>query len=279
MPTMKHVAPLVPKAVKIKFVMQRNDWLLPLLLRERWSPFEAACIFLGFRPGDIDSVTEIAEASWVTDHEELPADCDNGADYGRELRDLTKTIASNASIHGGIDVTSSAIVAWGIENGLLSAESETAVMFERRRLANFEVGASASSTHSSPTASEKVAQELDQAEAKISCLTNERDVALARIEHLNVECDTLKKKAKETGKHHAETRGKILAAALYHLANYRDECVGPNLKVVAAKLASEVHDKRFNYGFCIEDANPTAPTITDHITAALSPKSKIPTKI
>lgn len=284
MPTMKHVAPLVPKAVKIKFVRRRNDWLSLLLLKERWSPFEAACILLGFRPEDIDSVTENAEASWVTDpedHEEFPANFDDAADYGRELRDLTKTIASNASIQGGIDVIPSEIVAWAIENGSLSTESELAVIFERRRLAKLEVERSTSSTRNSPTASEKLAQELDQAKSEICCLTNERDKALEEISRLKVDCVALKKKAKHTGKQHAATREKILTAALYHLANYRDECVEKNNKdkVVAAKLGGELHDKRVNYGFGIEDENPSASTIIDLITGALSNKIYTTTKI
>jgi hypothetical protein len=274
MPSPLEAELLVPNVVRIKFVSQRNDWLSTLLLQERWTPFEAACVLLGFRPGIIDPLSKDVDASWVKDPEdenEFPDSFDGGADYGREIRDLTKAIATNSTVLGSANVIPSEIVTWAVKNRIISIESNLAQIFGQRLLDSQQADATTNLDLRFDEA-EKLSLELINAKTEIIRLSSSLEEATTEINRLYEGLGIANKKAKNTGKHHAETRAKILAAALYHLSNFRDTCVDSNFKVLASELARQIDDKRVFYGFDIDDKNPAASTMIEHITNALSSK-------
>jgi hypothetical protein len=250
---------LVPEVVNVRFGDPQPDWLFPLVRLDRWSPFMAACIFLGLRPGTCDATTKIADAIWVRDADNpqgLPDNYENDINYGRELVELTEVIATNTISQGKKDVTPAEIVAWAIETQTISPDSEVARTFERRRIAKLDADTNTDSA-SRPTGSvANLAEDLRKAAREIGRLTTQRD--------------DLAKKAKGTGKHFGEKREAILAAALHLLANHRDDCIDGNGRVVGAKLGNAVQDMRVYYGFGDDETNPAATTIIQTITDALS---------
>ncbi|WP_296892368.1 hypothetical protein [Thiobacillus sp.] len=254
--------PPVPEKIRVKTGGPKPEWKYYLARLDRWSPFTSACVLLGLRPGTYDPATKSAEAIWEVDpaNEEASLEHYEGATaHEQELRSLTAVIAANASGRGATDVVPSEIVAWAVETHTISPDCEVAREFERRRLAKL-VGDSTlqegSPAHISPR--------NDQVEVLRK--------ATEEIARLTVERDDLKKKTKNTGKHFAEQRAAILAAALHRLAKHRDDCVDSKGVVVGAKLTTQVDDNRVFYGLGNADSHPSHETLREHITNALSDK-------
>jgi hypothetical protein len=216
---------------------------------------------MGLCPGVYDPATKSAEAIWEVDPDNEEASLerfDDSRTHERELRNMAEVIAANAGDRGFVDVIPSELVAWAVATQTISPDTELARTFERRRLPQTSDADAESGSATINIADDSLASELARARNEIGRLTTERD--------------QLKQKTKETGKHFAEIRIRILAAALDRLATNRERCEDQKGGVVAAKLASEVNDHRFHYGFGHDDKAPSATTIRDKIAEALSGK-------
>jgi hypothetical protein len=250
--------PLIPADIRVVFGAPDPTRFYFLIRQDRCSPFVAACLLRGYVPQEPISLADTAVAIWEVDPDDEQASMEHyesDFDCRRDLRDLTAVIALNASCRGEQDVSPSEIVAWAIKTQTISPDCELARAFDRHRLVDSIAARSDASSVPQPF-HEKLVDDLRQAVEEIGRLTTERD--------------ELKKKAKATGKQFVEQRATILAAALHCLSNGRDECINSKGRVVGAKLAAQVHDKRVSYGFGDDDVKPATATIEQHITDALS---------
>lgn len=263
---------LVPSAIKVMQCSTEPDWLDSLATLDQWSPFMAACIFCGVRPESFDAVTKTA----VFTRDINQGSLDDGAsdfELKRQVKELTRVIACNALNQGNEYVTPSEIVLWAIENGIVGAKSEIDNIFERRRFAKHDVGARKNSAVHFAEAGEKIAQHLDQDEEKINHFTRKLDEAEAKIKCLTDELYNHKKRKKGTGNHFSTKREIVLSAALHRLSIDPNSCTDENGRVIASKLANQVNDSRVFYGFGMDDKAPAATSITEYITGALSKRN------
>ena len=252
----------IPKIIRVRLRPPDPNRLslYALAKLDRWSPFVTACVLVGLLPDNINHGLEEVEAVWEIDPDDEEASLEHferDVDYRQSIRELTIVIANNAANSGESDVSPSEIIAWAIETLTISPKDEVARIFEHRRLCGAAMDTHGTSSLIPESIIENTAQALRQRE---------------EISVLVIENAALKKKVKNTGKYFAEQKVKILAAGLHCLAKHYGDCVDANGRVVAAKLAGQVDDKRTWYGFGDEadDTQPVAKTILEHIAGALS---------
>lgn len=248
----------------------------------RWSPFEAACHLWGLISGEIDASTGTATVIWPADAPDPDGHFSDWLDPSRnpagELLELTRIIARNANEIGEHCLAPREIVAWAIGHKIVGPRSELARHFGLNQ-------EDANLDPQSATRDQLVVPD-DGAER----LKAELDAAVGEIERLKAELVEQRRKAKDTGKHHAELRARCFAAALHRLAHevaihhetLRETpasdsdtatpmaLLSPRGRVVASRLAGLVDDNRRFYGFPGDDRTPARSTIEDQIAGALN---------
>lgn len=89
-----------------------------------------------------------------------------------------------------------------------------------------------------------------------------------QLTHLEKENERLRAKVKETGKHYAQTRNRVLSAALRLINEHPDKVIRKSGKIVASLLAEEINDNRSYYK--LDDSNPAFSGILDIVRSSIS---------
>jgi hypothetical protein len=202
----------LPKAMTFNLI-ETDDFLFDYSLRDIWSPFEAACLLSGYKPGRIDEeghvrVDIFCESFQDEDFMESFSVKDNKR--SESLLDLATTIAINA---GTDSVRSRQVTDWAVSRHLINRNCRLARAF-RTELAAAEEGMNSETIPALPS----VGDDPDDGR----------------------------------GKHHEKKRMAILGAVISEMATYVAEEKIANLhqgqEVNATALAAHLHQYRRDTG-------------------------------
>jgi hypothetical protein len=211
---------IIPEEI-VAYWLENNDFLHEFALLKRWSPFEAACLLKNYKPAPI--VRGVAKVGRVIeiDHSEYDIENPNDNFSPAEISTLTRTIFLNFDKKTEIDCVE--IVQWAVDNFLINEKSFLVSRFLK--------------TSDAPSRDDLLEQ--------LSILQERLDEA----EKLNSELQLkLTKKEKNTGKHHAEARFKILSAVLNEVCIHTTwEPIISKTRIVAAKMAKHLDQIRDVY--------------------------------
>jgi hypothetical protein len=262
LPLMSEPTPskLIPKSIT-GYWLENEDFLSDYVLLKNWSPFEAACLINGIKPGAIvNGVTKVGIVP-----EELNRYDENPQKWipKSELINLTKIILRNNDKK--ISISAKKLVEWAVETRQLHSKSYLAQILTVNPNKNFDPP-----TDISPIEGD-IQQQLNEANLKVKS-------AQSRIELLQTELIQAKKNLKMTGKNHKENRLTILGAALNELALVcSNEQFTKNGRLVATQISSHLDEHRDLYnipnthGFSYENI---LATIRDSIKAAVKNTSE-----
>ena len=266
---------LVPSKVLVRFGNCNIDWQYYIIRQETWTPFEAACLLNGLRPDGFDLDTGIAVARWDYDSaapEQLPEHYYPEEDYGAHIQMLCALIENNAG--GSESLVPKEIVEWALKSGVLSSNTELARYFFPPTCCS----------HRDVPGSRPTDFESNDVETKQQQLLDENARLMEQIQSLENECYRLRGRAKATGKHFAERRERFIGAALNTLAKQVTSLLNdPKLKrsaasalaadqtwvmdqhgkVIAARLADAISDRRVFYGFDDDDKRPSMKSMSE----------------
>ncbi len=209
---------IIPTKV-VGYWLEDDDFLSEFALLSSWSPFEAACLINNLKPGPI--VQGVAKVGRILNMDlstyDLP-DPQEGLNWNR-LINLTKIIVRNFDKQ--LPINTPAVVQWAVDQALLDSRSYLASRILSPHI----------TTDTSLDITHQLAEAIGRAEAAENLTAK-----------LQAELD---RKLKDTGKHHAERRFKILSAVLTEVCmNTRWEPYLENGRIVAERFAQHLDQHR-----------------------------------